>query len=67
MEKVWYYMRISDRSKFGPYSDQELCALITQGILGEKDYIWMPSLKGWLKVGNSIYSVYLPDDELFAA
>lgn len=68
MEKVWYYMRRADRSKFGPYTDNELAALIRQGILLEEDYIWMPELKGWLKVGNTIYSFYLPsEEELFTA
>ena len=32
MEKVWYYMK-PDRSKYGPYSDDELAALIRQEIL----------------------------------
>ena len=62
MEKVWYYMK-KDKSKYGPYSDNELCALIHQGIIDANEWIWMPDMKGWLKVANSIYSVYLPETE----
>ena len=50
MEKVWYYMK-KDKSKYGPYSDNA------------NEWIWMPDMKGWLKVANSIYSVYLPETE----
>ena len=49
-----------DKSKYGPYSEGELAALIKQEILGENDYIWMTDLEGWLKVGSSIYAFYLP-------
>ena len=40
MEKVWYYMK-KDKSKYGPYSDNELCALIHQGIIDANEWIWM--------------------------
>ena len=53
MEKVWYYMK-KDKSKY---------ALIHQGIIDANEWIWMPDMKGWLKVANSIYSVYLPETE----
>lgn len=49
-----------DKKKYGPYSEEELIALIKQEILSENDYIWMTDLSGWLKVGNSIYAFYLP-------
>lgn len=62
MEKVWYYMK-KDKLKYGPYSDNELCALIHQGIIDANEWIWMPDMKGWLKVANSIYSVYIPETE----
>ena len=62
MEKVWYYMK-QDKSKYGPYSDAELAALIRQEILEGNDYIWMPEMAGWLKVRNSIYSFYMPQPE----
>lgn len=58
-DKIWYYMK-PDKSKYGPYSEGELAALIKQEILGENDYIWMTDLEGWLKVGSSIYAFYLP-------
>lgn len=63
-DKVWYYMK-SDRNKYGPYSDRELANLISKGILSESDWIWMPDLPGWLKIGNSIYSFYLHEDSEF--
>lgn len=62
MEKVWYYMK-QDKTKYGPYSDEELKALIRQEILTADDYIWMPDLSGWLRVGNSIYSIFIPGAE----
>ena len=52
-----------DKSKYGPYSDEELKALIRQGIIDKSEYIWMPDMKGWLKVENSVYSVYISDEE----
>ena len=62
MEKVWYYMK-PDKSKYGPYSDSELAALIRQEILDGDDYIWMPDMSGLLKIRNSIYSFYMPQAE----
>ena len=62
MEKVWYYMK-RDKNKYGPYSDQELIALIQQEILLAEDYIWMPDLKSWIRIGTSIYSFYLPENQ----
>ena len=38
MEKVWYYMK-KDKSKYGPYSDNELCALIHQGIIDANEWL----------------------------
>jgi hypothetical protein len=61
MDKIWYYMK-PDQKKYGPYSEEELIALIKQGILNENDYIWMTDLEGWLKVGNSLYAFYLPSN-----
>ena len=61
MDKVWYYMK-RDKSKYGPYSDNELKALIHQGIIEKDEYIWMTDMKGWLKVENSIYSIYIPHE-----
>ena len=61
-EQVWYYMT-QDRSKYGPYTDEELAVLIYRKTVGPTDYIWMPKLKNWLKVRDSIYSFYLPAEE----
>ena len=57
-EKIWYYAR-PDGSKYGPYTEDELIKLLKNGILGEKDYIWMTEFENWMKVGESIYSFYL--------
>ena len=62
MDKVWYYMK-PDRKKYGPYNDVELIRLISQEILVASDYIWMPDLENWLRVGNSIYAFYLPGNQ----
>ncbi|MDO4414594.1 MAG: DUF4339 domain-containing protein [Erysipelotrichaceae bacterium] len=62
MDKIWYYMK-PNRRKYGPYDDQELIALITKEILLADDFIWMPDLKDWIKVGDSIYAFFLPDNQ----
>jgi hypothetical protein len=62
MDKIWYYMK-SDTTKYGPYSEEELTALIRQGILTGSDYIWMTDLTEWIKVADSIYAMYLPADD----
>ncbi|NCB32342.1 MAG: DUF4339 domain-containing protein [Erysipelotrichia bacterium] len=59
MDKIWYYTADGDE-KFGPYTDAELIRLIQQGIILKDHYIWMVDLSGWIKVSDSIYSVYLP-------
>lgn len=64
MDKVWYYMK-SDRSKYGPYTDKELANLISKGIVGSTDYIWMPDLSSWMKVADSIYSFYVNESSDF--
>ncbi|MBR2809957.1 MAG: DUF4339 domain-containing protein [Solobacterium sp.] len=60
MDRVWYYMK-QDRSKWGPYTDAELVSLIKQEILSDRDWIWMPDMEKWLRVANSIYAFYLPE------
>ncbi|MBR3310665.1 MAG: DUF4339 domain-containing protein [Solobacterium sp.] len=59
MEKIWYYMN-ADKTKYGPFTDRELVGLIQHEILNEESWIWMPDMDNWVKIGNSIYSVYLP-------
>ena len=61
MDKSWYYMTL-DREKFGPYSDEELVALIRSGELTKNEYIWTPGLEHWLNVGNSVYASFLPEN-----
>lgn len=57
MDKVWYYTK-GDGNKYGPYTDEELVKLIRQEILVEDDYIWMMDLDEWVRIGDTIYSVY---------
>lgn len=59
MEKIWYYAKVNDTQKYGPYDDEELIQLIHHGVLTEDDYIWMMDLEDWLRIGNSIYSSYI--------
>ena len=61
MDKVWYYMK-PDMNKFGPYTDEQIISLIKNEILLSDDYIWMPDMENWLKIGDSIYSIYLPSE-----
>ena len=62
-EKLWYYNKAGTVEKPGPFTDEELTRLIWQGILTGEDYIWMMDLDEWLKVGDSIYSIYLEKPE----
>ncbi len=62
-EKLWYYNKAGSTEKPGPFSDEELTKLIWQGILTGEDLIWMVDLDEWLKIGDSIYSVYLEKNE----
>ncbi len=57
MDKVWYYTK-GDGNKYGPYTDEELVKLIRQEILVEDDYIWMMDLDEWVRIGDTIYSIY---------
>lgn len=61
-EKIWYYQK-EDGAKYGPYTDEELKRLIVNGILSSDDLIWMVDFDSWIKIGDSIYSVYLPEDK----
>ncbi len=61
MDKVWYYMK-ADLNKFGPYTDEQIISLIKNEILLFDDYIWMPDMENWLRIGDSIYSTYLPSE-----
>lgn len=61
-DKIWYYAK-QDGSKFGPYTDDEMIRLISNGVLEEDDLIWMVDLDTWMTVGNSIYGFYLPKKE----
>ncbi|MCH4014222.1 MAG: DUF4339 domain-containing protein [Solobacterium sp.] len=64
MDKIWYYMK-ADRTKYGPYTDHELANLISKGIVTEDDYIWMPDLANWIRLGDSIYSYYIRESSKF--
>ncbi|MEE8807007.1 MAG: DUF4339 domain-containing protein [Lactimicrobium sp.] len=65
-EKIWYYMKNDgSKDKYGPYSDKELSNLISKGILDGNDWIWMPDLSQWMKIGNTIYSFYLTESSEF--
>jgi hypothetical protein len=62
MDKIWYYMK-TDRSKHGPFSEEELIEMIGNKTIDPKEYIWMPDLTRWLRLENSIYSFYIPAEE----
>ena len=62
MDKIWYYSKGTGEN-FGPYTEEEISRLLEQRILTEDDYIWTSVLDDWLRIGDSIYSFYLPEDE----
>ena len=59
MNKNWYYMK-KDRKKYGPFSEEEYIRLIRQEIIEPEDYIWMTYMENWVRLGDSIYSFYIP-------
>ena len=49
--------------KEGGFTDQELIALLRKGIVEAQDEIWMTRMEDWMKVEETIYSLYLtPED-----
>lgn len=56
-EQVWYYAK-KDGSKFGPYTEVELIKLIKNELIQPSDYIWETDLDAWLKLEDTIYSIY---------
>ncbi|EFC05462.1 hypothetical protein HMPREF9013_1167 [Bulleidia extructa W1219] len=59
MDKIWYYLNHITKEKAGPYTDEELIKLLNQGVVDVDDYIWMKDFENWLKVEDSIYSIYI--------
>ncbi len=58
-DRVWYYVK-ADRMKHGPYTDEELVGLLQKGTVEADDLIWMEDLKNWLRAGDSIYGIFIP-------
>jgi len=52
-----WYVRRKDGKKDGSFSDAELAALISKGIVEPEDEIWTVKMADW------IYSFYLPHEE----
>ena len=44
----WYYLR--KRERFGPVKESELCALISDGTLTRKSYIWCKGFVDWRRI-----------------
>lgn len=58
---IWYYR--NNRKKEGAFTEEELIKLIQKGILEAADEIWMLEMENWMKLGDSIYSFYLKNEE----
>ncbi|MBQ6451926.1 MAG: DUF4339 domain-containing protein [Solobacterium sp.] len=61
MDRVWYYTKDGEE-KFGPYTDEELRRLVGQKIILPDDRIWMPALDEWIRLGDSVYCIFIPED-----
>lgn len=59
MDKIWYYLNHVTKEKNGPFTDEELIRLLNQNVVDVDDYIWMAEFENWLKVEDSIYSLYV--------
>lgn len=44
----WYYLR--KRERFGPVKEAELCALIADGTLNRKSYVWRKGFVDWHRI-----------------
>ena len=62
MNRIWYYMK-KDRTRHGPFTEEELIGFLQDGTIEPDEYIWMQDLSAWLKVCNSIYSFYIHETE----
>ncbi|WP_302557214.1 DUF4339 domain-containing protein, partial [Holdemania filiformis] len=58
-----WYVRRKDGKKDGSFSDAELAALISKGIVEPEDEIWTVKMADWMVLKDSIYSFYLPHEE----
>ncbi len=58
-----WYVRKKDGKKEGSFSDAELAALISKGIVESEDEIWTVKMADWMVLKESIYSFYLPHEE----
>lgn len=54
-----WYVRRKDGKKDGSFSDAELAALISKGIVEPEDEIWTVKMADWMVLKDSIYSFYL--------
>ena len=54
-----WYVRRKDGKKDGSFSDAELAALISKGIVEPED-----EMTDWMALKDSIYSFYLPREEM---
>ena len=59
-----WYVRRKDGKKDGSFSDAELAALISKGIVEPEDEIWTMKMTDWMALKDSIYSFYLPREEM---
>ena len=58
-----WYVRRANGIKEGGFTDQELIALLRKGIVEAQDEIWVTRMEDWMKVEETIYSLYLtPED-----
>ena len=63
MENNLWYVRRQDGKKEGGFTDEQLKALIDKGIVEGPDEIWTMKMKNWMKLEDSIYSFYIPEEE----
>ncbi|MCF0110139.1 MAG: DUF4339 domain-containing protein [Erysipelotrichaceae bacterium] len=58
--KIWYIRTKTNEG--GPFSDNEIIQLISKGILKGDDEIYMTEMEKWMRVGDSVWMFYAPNN-----
>ncbi|HCY06215.1 MAG: DUF4339 domain-containing protein [Erysipelotrichaceae bacterium] len=61
-DKTWYYFK--NNQKEGPFTENEIIKLIQHQIIEGDDYIWMLDLNDWVLLKNSLFSIYMTNNDM---
>jgi hypothetical protein len=55
----WYYLKLGQRKKYGPHTEDDMALLITTGTISKDIGVWKPSFQKWIPLEKSELSKYL--------